>query len=289
MTIVYGQLDSGGNLVYGQLDQSLIVSYNHFGVDTLALSDNGTHQQDVIWEHGLGADYDIYAAGLHEYLPPPASVSYTHSGRDAISLFCTGAHEHIVPVVVHVHSGAQSLSLSDNGSHVHFPGAAGDYIHSASDTITISSSGAHGFTPSQFIITQQAVVPLLSEWLSDTPDQVTMDFSALGSEIDRVTFELSSTDPNFVAGGGPLGGVASAVVELVKGNGAVVPVVSLSSQYPRATLFDYPAQSEVFSELVGEMVAGPVTFRIGGYEALVDRSLPLSFVESSTLRVDALS
>lgn len=260
----------------------------HSAPSVITLLDNSTHEYIGIYEHGLFANYDIYSAGTHEYVLAPEAPGYLHNSPSSITLISQGSHEYISAVTVYVQAqlaGEGIVSLSDSGTHIYFEGGSG-YIHAGTSSITLSDSGTHNFLASTFIALSQNVFSYVERWLDSTPSSFVVNFSDLASSVGRVTFLLDSDGDLYVSDVGPGGGSVSVAVEAIV-DGEVLSIVSLSKQYPRATVFDYPGQ-DTFSKMAAAMASGPVTFRIGGYEGLDDRSLPLRLPGEATLTVEAV-
>lgn len=284
MTIVFGQALNGDNIIFGQLDESLIVTFSHSGVDSVALADNGTHELIPVHEHGLGITYDVYLSGIHEFVQAPAAPNYLHSGSNVLSVFDAGTHEHLPVVVVFDHPGVDTVTYEFAGGHVHFPGAAGDFIHSGTDSVGFPFRGTHAFIPPTGVLTSQFNLTV-TEWLGNDPSQNEIDFSSL-SEIELVNFSMVSDDPFWVGNAGPQGGEVSAVIELVEADGTIHSVASLSAAFNQVTLFD--GSYERFDEIAAALEGGPVNVRIGGYESFAEYSIPLALSGSSAISAQAL-
>lgn len=288
MSLRFDNAFDGASLIFDYQDR---VGYLQTDSTIITLSDNGTHEHVDIIEHGLFAYHEIYAAGTHEHLPEPQPFSYNHTTPVSITLISVGTHEYVDKFVVwdQEKPGAgedYKVILSDNGYHVHWPGGD-DYIQTGDDSYTLSDNGTHSFLASTYVAVSEHVTDYIERWLGAVPTDVVVDFSSLASSVGRVTFTLECANELYTANSGPDGGSVSAAIEVVTET-EVLSIVSLSNNYPRATVFDYGAQSENFLKMSAAMAAGPVTLRVGGYEGLVDRSLPLRLSGEATLRVEAL-
>lgn len=285
MTIVYGQLISGGNIIYGQLDQSLITAYNHAGQDVIALSANGTHSLDIVYEHGLGAEVDVYSVDGHEFVATPTAPSYAHTGVNEMQLFDAGTHEHIPFLAVYVHTDPIEFDLSDNGVHLFTPGSATDYLHSGTDSFTLSSSGTHSYSAA-FDASTAVYDIVIEPWLDSTASDNVIDFTGLAT-ISSVRFSINSSDVDWVSGIGPSGGALAAAFEIVTANNEVIPISSVNSQYPLAVLFS--GGFDRFDDVSAALLSGPVTVRVGGYEGFQTYSIPNRINGLSTVTVQALA
>lgn len=290
MPIVLDQFYTGSAIQLDQFDESIIPTYNVTERAAVAFSaSDAGFEFDVVYEIGLGANVDIYTVDQVEFVDPPSAPVYQVSDATRVTMLFGDSVEYVAfDAVFEVTDGA-SVSLGADALFEYLPNEPGDYFVAERAAVSFTFSDQMSFTASEEVYSVDGSYDALAAWLSPTPSELPLDFGSIPSPVERVEFVVNSVDPNWQGNSGPFGGTIAVALELVDGEGNITPLSSLSVNQPRATFLNIDGANDTFLALRAALAAGDARLRIGGYEAFPDRSFPVGFSGTTTVRAEALA
>lgn len=287
--IVFDDLTWAGGWVLDDLDEPAVAVYSQQGDASITLVPNATVEYDgiLIYDQDVEIELELYADAAQEYVLPPAAPAYLQTGNVQVILFAGAEQEHIgVAAGEFGQVGNALLVLTSNAYQQHIEGSLpGDHFQQADAAITlVGGSAAQVWDPVATIAIGSFTVAGVAPFAAETPTEATLQLQSTPEAVSQVRLSLTQGSSDWINGVGPLGGAIRCEVRILH-DGEWIPLVSLSHARPSALFYS----GARFDALRNALIEGPVTVRLGGFEALGEYTAPRSLPGSTTLLAEAIT